>query len=349
MNTTGFVPQANRITVGDVYGRKVIVGNQNSVRPDEIYAEVDEHTNLTKVVDANRTLVPGGGGTSDYADLENKPKINGTELNGDLSAEDLGLQDSINVNQGGTTSSTPELSDININGTQYAISKPYINETIPQFSFTAKLNTIRIPGNSVYYTVPAISTNITTDYNSDSKTASPKSVKEFVEGKGYYIKPQTGIPASDLASGVIPTVPVQDVTVGGTSVVSNGTAVIPQEVFWVEYGVTTSSELDAQLALGKILACKYDGKVHIFTRKIPESASYNYYWFTAVANDLYFYVRLRDDNQTWYAQNFQLQLTKYRSTSWQTTPDNDHYPSEKLVKDYVDGICGNIQTILTSI
>lgn len=44
---------------------------------------------------------------------------------------------------------------------------------------------------------------------------------------GTYSKPSGGIPASDLASGVIPAIPVQDVTVGGTSVVSNGTAVIP--------------------------------------------------------------------------------------------------------------------------
>jgi hypothetical protein len=36
-------------------------------------------------------------------------------------------------------------------------------------------------------------------------------------------------------------------------------------------------------------------------------------------------------------------------TSFQSTPDDTHYPSEKLVKDYIDGICGDIQTILTSI
>lgn len=46
-------------------------------------------------------------------------------------------------------------------------------------------------------------------------------------GAGTYSKPDGGIPAADLAGGVIPTVPVQDVTVGGTSVVSSGTAVIP--------------------------------------------------------------------------------------------------------------------------
>lgn len=320
MNTTGFVPQANRITVGDVYGRKVIVGNQNSVRPDEIYAEVDEHTNLTKVVDANRTLVPGGGGTSDYADLENKPKINGTELNGDLSAEDLGLQDSINVNQGGTTSSTPELSDININGTQYAISKPYINETIPQFSFTAKLNTIRIPGNSVYYTVPAISTNITTDYNSDSKTASPKSVKEFVEGKGYYIKPQDGIPANDLASGVIP----------------------QPEVFWVEYGVTTLQQIKDANDEGKLVCCKH-GQADFILSNLQSS----YCYFSSINRNTVTY--LLYNGSSWSAGSIGLQITADRVSSWQTTPDNAHYPSEKLVKDYVDGICGNIQTILTSI
>lgn len=44
---------------------------------------------------------------------------------------------------------------------------------------------------------------------------------------GAYEKPATGIPASDLASGVIPTVPVQDVHVNGVSVVSGGVANVP--------------------------------------------------------------------------------------------------------------------------
>lgn len=33
----------------------------------------------------------GGGGTNDYTDLENKPKINGVSLVGDLSTEDLSI------------------------------------------------------------------------------------------------------------------------------------------------------------------------------------------------------------------------------------------------------------------
>lgn len=39
-------------------------------------------------------------------------------------------------------------------------------------------------------TVPTISTNITNDATSDTKTASPKAVKDFVEGKGYLTQHQ---------------------------------------------------------------------------------------------------------------------------------------------------------------
>ena len=55
-------------------------------------------------------------------------------------------------------------------------------------------------------TVPIISTDIESDSTSDTKTTSPKAVKTFVENQGYgtYSKPSGGIPASDLANGVIP-------------------------------------------------------------------------------------------------------------------------------------------------
>ena len=46
-------------------------------------------------------------------------------------------------------------------------------------------------------------------------------------GAGTYSKPSGGIPASDLAAGVIPTVPVQDVQVNGSSVLSSGVANVP--------------------------------------------------------------------------------------------------------------------------
>lgn len=54
-----------------------------------------------------------------------------------------------------------------------------------------------------------------------------KSGGVYTELAKKYEKPSGGIPASDIASGVIPSVPVTDVTVGGTSVLNSGTAVIP--------------------------------------------------------------------------------------------------------------------------
>ncbi len=44
---------------------------------------------------------------------------------------------------------------------------------------------------------------------------------------GAYEKPASGIPASDLADGVIPAVPVQDVQVNGVSVLQDGVANVP--------------------------------------------------------------------------------------------------------------------------
>lgn len=52
----------------------------------------------------------------------------------------------------------------------------------------------------------------------------PKKVSDLVDDSGHYTKPSGGIPASDLADGVVP---VEDVQVNGTSVVENGVANVP--------------------------------------------------------------------------------------------------------------------------
>ena len=93
-------------------------------------------------------------------------------------------------------------------------------------------------------TIPVVPTNVSAFTNDAGYLTSHQDLSNYIQKSqtaglikndgtvdttqyGTYSKPSGGIPASDLASGVIPTVPVQDVTVGGTSVVNNGTAVIP--------------------------------------------------------------------------------------------------------------------------
>lgn len=46
-------------------------------------------------------------------------------------------------------------------------------------------------------------------------------------GAGTYSKPSGGIPANDIASGVIPSIPVTDVQVNGTSVLNDGVGNVP--------------------------------------------------------------------------------------------------------------------------
>lgn len=46
---------------------------------------------LSRVEYLLKELGTGGGGTDDYNELINKPKINNTELVGDMTAQDLGL------------------------------------------------------------------------------------------------------------------------------------------------------------------------------------------------------------------------------------------------------------------
>ena len=78
-------------------------------------------------------------------------------------------------------------------------------------------------------------------FTQQSLTAEQQTQARTNIGAGTYSKPTNGIPASDMETGAIPSVPVQDVTVGGTSVVSNGTAVIPAIPDAVEANPTVPS------------------------------------------------------------------------------------------------------------
>ena len=50
----------------------------------------------------------------------------------------------------------------------------------------------------------------------------PSKITDLTDDSGHYTKPATGIPASDLADGVIP-----DVQINGTSIVEDGVANVP--------------------------------------------------------------------------------------------------------------------------
>lgn len=85
----------------------------------------------------------------------------------------------------------------------------------------------------------------------------PKKVSDLVDDSGHYTKPSGGIPASDLADGVVP---VEDVQVNGTSIVTDDVANVPIagsqtpgviKVLVGDHGVQVSSNGILQIASSK--------------------------------------------------------------------------------------------------
>ena len=121
----------------------------------------------------------GGGGTSDYADLVNKPKIDGVTLSGDVTKESLDIH---SIPAGGSKN-------------QYLVKSSASDYAVKW----ASLGTINYNNLSNKPAIDGVALSSTTTLNDI----------------GAYQKPVEGIPASDLASGVIPE--VHNVPSGGTT------------------------------------------------------------------------------------------------------------------------------------
>ena len=63
----------------------------NKIVIDQTYAPTSENAQSGNAV--AEAVAKSGGGTTDYELLDNKPQINGIELNGNLTAEELSLVD----------------------------------------------------------------------------------------------------------------------------------------------------------------------------------------------------------------------------------------------------------------
>lgn len=79
---------------------------------DSIFGEVIEARGAWDTLGDRLDNIEGGGGTSDYSELTNKPTINSVELDGDKTSADLGLQPS----EAGKGLSTNDFTDDYLNG-----------------------------------------------------------------------------------------------------------------------------------------------------------------------------------------------------------------------------------------
>lgn len=140
----------------------------------------------------------GGGGTSNYNALTNKPKINNVELNGNKTSSDLGLQPAGNYAlESEMPTKTSDLTNDSGFITGYTETDPTVPsyvKNITQANITSWNNKSDFSGN----------------YNDlTNKPTIPSEVTEttvsnwgFTKNTGTYSKPSTGIPKADLASAV---------------------------------------------------------------------------------------------------------------------------------------------------
>lgn len=90
-----------------------------------------------------------------------------------------------------------------------------------------------------------------------------------------YQKPLTGIPASDLADGVIP----------------------QPEVFFAEYGVTTTSEIENAVINGKVIVCIYNYWLYVYG---GYTVGYNTkHWFYCWVNNKCYQISLAPSTDAW--------------------------------------------------
>lgn len=169
----------------------------------------------------------GEQGTTDYADLENKPKINNVTLSGNKTTSQLGLQAEL---VSGTNIKT--INNQSIVGSGNITIEGGGTDDYADLDNKPQINSVTLSGN---------------------KSASELGLATAAQGAlaaSAYQKPQTGIPSTDLASGVQTSLgkantAVQQVTVGTTT---TGNAGEPASV--VNSGTSTAPVLDFTIPRG---------------------------------------------------------------------------------------------------
>lgn len=118
-------------------------------------------------------------------------------------------------------------------------------------------------------------------------------------------------------------------------------------VFVAEYGVTSAADILSAISNGKSVVCFYlehtyylndyrDGQPLYFTCFISSTARY--------------FLTVNRDTSRWSSNNINHEITNNKkNTIAGNESSTTYYPTTKAVADYVDGIVGDIETLLASI
>ena len=230
------------------------------------------------------------------------------------------------------------------------VTTTFLSTELAKYATIASLATVATTGSyNDLEDTPSIPSNVV-QYTSQNLTDAQKSQARTNIGAGTYSKPSSGIPASDIADGVIPTVPTdmvkytaQTLTDAQKAQARTNIGATAPEIFWAEYGVTTFAEIEAAINANKKVLVKYIDSSGFFpvTQLFSLAGHIPSIMISFYSEDCSKSIGVIQDSNTgdteWQGPiESGVEFNVNKVTSWQNTPDNTHYPSEKLVKDSLD-------------
>lgn len=119
----------------------------------------------TNILDLNNRIDAleknsGGGGTSNYNGLTNKPQINSVELSGNKTAAQLGLMASDGVVANPTGQTTGTLTALEVDGTKYAVSGGSGTSDYTDLTNKPSINGVTLSGNKTTSDLGINATNV---------------------------------------------------------------------------------------------------------------------------------------------------------------------------------------------
>ena len=222
--------------------------------------------NNTSLLGSGNITISGGGGTSDYDQLSNRPSINSVTLTGNKTASDLSLA---------SASHTHTVSDVTDFPTIPSATSDLLNDSgfitnsdIPLFDAIYNTTTyqqvydayddgeqilchLRDPDDSsrVYF-LPMVGQG-NNFFTFSTVIGSTQHIAELasVGGWDYYTQPVSSI---------------TDVKVNNVSVVDDDVALItvPTEVYWATYNTTTSANIETAYQANQVVCVLYQSKVY---------------------------------------------------------------------------------------
>lgn len=160
-----------------------------------------------------------------------------------------------------------------------------------------------------------------------------------------YTKPASGIPKTDLSSGVQTSLLPSQSGNEGKILTTDGSSAswTDKEVYIADTNSSTYDDVLAAYNAGKLIVCKVHG-ANIFIQLWEYiancfsfySSSIEYYENELNCTSLYVFLTREDGWEISTPHSEVIETTSNKVTAFQVVPDNTHYPSEKLVKDNLD-------------